>query len=628
MMESWIARFALSITILGFAGTALPGKYNEAPELAALVKAGKLPPVEQRLPAEPLVAEWSVKDGKIGKYGGVLRRATWDPGRAGSINATIPLIQAKHSHTIGAYPNLIKSYEMKDQGREWIKHLREGLKWSDGHPYTVDDIIFWYEDIQLNKDVCPTLTPQLVSGGEVIKFEKVDDHTLRIRAKKTHLLEGNESIHWWATRYPKHYLKQFHARYLGKAKANELAKKLGFVSWDQMFLDKADPYEYTNPDKPSLEPWVLVQASPKNPVILKRNPYYWAVDKAGNQLPYINEMRYSLTGDSEIVKLKALAGELDFVTIEDIISYSAFKQAEKAGRIKVFRWASTAINALQVEFNLTHRDPVMRKIFLDKRFRFAASHSINREMINELVWLGLAEPWQVAPYETSRFYNERLAHTALKYDPIKARKLLDEMGLDKKDADGYRLRPDGKKLDITFIAGPEASLAAIAEIVMENLKDIGLKANFRIIDFGLLGHKKDGNDFDAALIMQSWGTGEGAYLSWGSNHFVPVSLLSFWAPEWSIWYQTGGKMGIKPIPDMLRALEAFDKARSTLDPKEQEKWFKVVTDIAADNLWMIGTTKYPGHIKVINPKLRNVPTTFLPWHRGDWGRPDLWFYEN
>ena len=627
-MKSWMFMLGITITLLKLYGNAVAGKYNEAPELVALVKAGKLPPVEQRLPKEPFVAHWSSKEGKIGRYGGVLRRATWDPTKTVGMHATTTLIQAKHSHTIGSYPNLAKSYEMKDQGREWIIHLRKGLKWSDGHPYTVDDIMFWYEDVLLNQAVNPSIRPQLMSGDEVIKFEKVDDHTLRIQAKKPYLLEVNTNTHWWPTRYPKHYLKQFHAKYIGGTRANELAKKSGFPSWGQMFLDKADLHGRTNPDKPSLEPWVLTQAPPKNPVIFKRNPYYWAVDKAGNQLPYINEMRYTLTGNPEVVKLKALTGELDYANIGDIISYSTFKQAEKAGRIKVFRWASTAINALVVEFNLTNKNLPLRKIFLDKRFRFAVSHAINRDMINELVWLGLAEPWQVAPYEISRFYNERLAHTALKYDTVKAGKLLDEMGLDKRDASGYRLRPDGGKLEINFIAGPETSLPAIAEIVMGNLKDIGLNANFRIIDFGFLVERKDGNNFDAALTMHSWGTNDGIFLAGDANHLVAVRQLSFWAPEWVNWYQTGGKRGIKPVPDMLRALEAFDKARSTLDPKEQEKWFKVVTDIAADNLWTIGTTKFPGMIKIINPKLRNVPTTFLPWSRGDWGRPDLWFYEN
>ncbi|HDY64733.1 MAG TPA: ABC transporter substrate-binding protein [Phycisphaerae bacterium] len=628
-MKFWTPILCIAVSISAISGIAIAGKYNEAPELAALVKAGKLPPVEQRLPAEPFVAHWSAKDGRTGKYGGILRLAVWDPEMTVPLGNSTSLIQAKHSYTVGLYPNLAKSYEMKDQGREWIIHLREHLKWSDGHPYTVDDIIFWYEDYQLNEEVTPTVEPRMFSGGEIIKFEKLDDYTLRIRAKQPYLLETNRSLLMLATHFPKHYLKQFHPRYIGDTKANELARKSGFVSWDRLFFEKADSHENINPDKPSLEPWILTQASPNNPVIFKRNPYYWAVDEAGNQLPYINEVRYAITGGPEIAKLKALAGEVDFATIEDIVSYSIFKKAEKRDKkIKVFRWASTAVNALQVEFNLTHQDPVMRKIFLDKRFRFAVSHAINREMISELVWLGLAEPWQVAPYETSRFYNERLAHTALKYDPVKARKLLDEMGLEKKDADGYRLRPDGQKLQIDFITIALESIPEISEIVVGNLKDIGLNTKFRILDLGFLSERKEGNNFDATFIWQSWGTAEGVYLAGGANHLVSVDLHNFWSPEWTTWYQSGGKKGVKPVPDMIRALEAFDKARSTLDPKEQEKWFKVVTDIAADNLWTIGTTKFPGMIKVINPRLRNVPTAFLPWHRGDWGRPDLWFYEN
>ena len=190
MIKSWIAMLVVCVTIFAVTDISLPGKYNEAPELAAAVKAGKLPPVEQRLPAEPFVAHWRSKEGKIGKYGGVLRRAVWDPAEAISIGDITRLILAKHSYNVGLYPNVAKSYEMKDQGREWIIHLREGLKWSDGHPYTVDDIIFWYEDVQLNGNITPAILPKLISGGEAIKFEKVGDYTLRIRAKKPYLLEN------------------------------------------------------------------------------------------------------------------------------------------------------------------------------------------------------------------------------------------------------------------------------------------------------------------------------------------------------------------------------------------------------------------------------------------------------
>jgi len=618
-----------AIIVAASATLALAGKYREAPELAALVKAGKLPPVQERLPKEPLVAEWSAKGGRIGKYGGVFRRATWDPTKTCAIRDTTPLIVAKHSFTVGCYPNLAKSYEMRDGGREWIIHLRDGLKWSDGHPYTVDDIIFWHQDIQLNSEVTFAPIPQLKAGGEFVKFEKLDDYTLRIRAKTPYLLEHNGAVLWYASRYPKHYLKQFHARYIGEDAANKMAKERGFPSWGPMLAeDRADPHERINPDKPSLEPWVLTKAAPSNPVVFTRNPYYWAVDKAGNQLPYINEMRYDLVGSAEVIKLKALAGEVDHVRVQDIIDYPMFKKAEREGKLKVLRWGTATLNALQFEFNLTHKDPVMRKIFLDKRFRFAVSHAVNREMINELVWLGMATPWQVAPCETSRYYNERLAHVALDYDLDEACRLLDEMGLDQKDADGFRLRPDGKRLEITFMAAAEPSLTNIAEIVMEDLERIGLKTNLRMVDYGYLERQRQGNDHDAALIAHSWGTLDGTFLSGNANHLVAVRQLSFWCPEWVNWYQTGGKTGVEPVPDMIRAIAAFEKARSTLDPEEQVKWFRVVTDIAADNLWTIGTNKYPGNLHIISPRLKNVPAAPKAWHRGDFGRPDLWFFED
>ena len=628
-----VKRLSISLLIMVLAVSlssafAFAQMYKEAPELAAMVRAGNLPPVEQRLPKEPFVAEWSDEDGSIGKYGGILRRATWDPGLTTAIRDITRLIGAKHSWTADAYPNVAKSYRMADGGREWTIVLREGLKWSDGQPYTVDDIMFWYEDIQLNEEVSPNPYSQLRSGGEIVKFEKVNDYTLRIKAKEPYLLENNTGLLYFVTRFPKHYLKGFHARYIGKDKADQMAKDAGFDSWSQLLLNKADHHERSSTEKPSLEPWVLAQAPPADPVIFKRNPYYWAVDKEGNQLPYIDEMRYTMVGDAEVIKLKALAGEADYSTIEDMITYPLFKSAEKAGQVKVFRWASTAINAAQVEFNLTHKDPVMREIFLDKRFRFAVSHAINRKMISELVWLGLAEPWQAAPYETSRFYNERLAKTGLEHNPVKANKMLDEVGLDKKDSNGWRLRPDGKKLEITFISFPTASLPQIGEIVMDNLKSVGISVNLRFVDFGFLIEQKNTNSHDAALIWQTWGTNEGVYLAGDANHLLAVRGLSFWAPEWVNWYQSGGEKGEKPVPEMIKAMEAYDKAKSTFDPAEQERWFKVVTDVAADNLWVIGTTKQPGFIKVISPKLRNVPQSFLSWHRGDWGRPDIWFYED
>ena len=604
-------------------------EFQEAPELRVLVAAGELPPVEERLPQEPLVILGF--DGEVGKYGGILNIAEDDVGLAVSIQNGTSLILARHSFTVDPYANLAKSYEMRDDGREWIVELRKGLKWSDGMAFTADDILFWYEDVILNEEITPALPSTLRSGDQVVKIEKIDEYTLRFGFAVPTDLITKGGMFYWMTRYPKHYLRQFHPNYVDKNQLDETVKEMEFDTWFQLFIDKADENLQRNMDKPTLEPWVLVQSPPDNPVIWRRNPYYWAVDPAGNQLPYIDERRITITGSTEVTNLKVLAGEMDFYWREaGVDMYILGKKEEGRGKIKAFRWSASEINAAQVEFNLTHADPVIRKIFQDKRFRFAVSHAIDREMINQLVYAGVCDPWQVAPLEGSPFYNERLAHTALEYNLEEANELLDEMGLDKRDANGFRLRPDGKPLLITFISYPVPGLPAIGEIVMDNLKAVGLNSNLRFVDFGFLLERRGANAHDAALIWESWGTNEGAYIADGqANHFVPINAgINFWSPLWSAWYGSDGEEGEEPIPVMLEALDYFKKAQNTLDPEEQKEWFKKVLDIAADNLWTIGTVKHPGYPVLVNVKLRNVPTTMLPWYRGDFGRPDVWFYQD
>ncbi len=596
-------------------------EFYEAPELRVLVAKGELPSLEERLPEEPLVVLGF--DGEIGKYGGIFIRGITSPASLGEVMDT-NLIMSKHSWTADIYPNICKSYEMRDEGREWIINLRKGLKWSDGTPYTADDAMFWYEDVALNEEITPNF-PKLLENA---KIEKIDDYAIRIRFSIPTDLHNRLHIGRLMTLFPKHYLKQFHPRYVDKDKLDKMTKEEGFDTWFQLFLDKAD-YAYNhNVDRPTLGPWMLVQAPPKDPVIYSRNPYYWAVDPAGQQLPYLDEQHQIMLGSFEVVNLRALAGELDWTNVVGVKLFALAKEEEQKGKVRVFRWGETAINAAQLEFNLTHKDPVIRKIFQDKRFRFAVSHAIDRDMISELVYLGMAEPWQVAPYETSPFYHEKLAHTALEYDLKKANRLLDEIGLDKKDADGWRLRPDGKPLQITFISYDTGPMADIGEIVMDNLKAVGLNCNLRFVDFGFLIDKRNTNAHDAGFLWGSWGTNEGLYLGGEVNHFVPIKGPAFWSTLWYDWYSSKGERGEKPtIPAILEVVEAFEKASATMDPEEQKKWFKKVLDIAADNLWTIGTVKYVGYTVITSPKLRNVPTTFVAWGRGDnSGRIDSWFF--
>ena len=246
--------------------------------------------------------------------------------------------------------------------------------------------------------------------------------------------------------------------------------------------------------------------------------------------------------------------------------------------------------------------------------------------------MGMSEPWQVASYEDSPYYNERLAHEYLEYDPERANRLLDEMGLDKRGPDGFRLRPDGKKLQITLLSttGWNVHLEKIAEIVTDNLRAVGLDVNLKIVDSSLILEKRAANDIDAVLYGKSWGTNEGAFFDgMNAGYFVPChSMGVFYAPLWNKWYLSRGKEGEKPVPDMLKAIEYYREAISTVDPKKRKELWRKITDIAADNLWTIGTVKFPGYLKVISPNLENFPTEPKPWDRGgDAGRVELWFFK-
>ena len=263
---------------------------------------------------------------------------------------------------------------------------------------------------------------------------------------------------------------------------------------------------------------------------MKRNAYFWAVDPDGNQLPYIDEL-YRFSGlDGEVVNLKALAGELDIAGV-DFETYSLAKEREGDGKIVAMKYANTTFVEAGLQFNLTHKDPVLRKIFADKRFRFAASHAVNREQINQLVYYGLTEPWQAAPWENSVYYHERLAHTALEHDPDMAKALLAEMGLTA-GADGMLVRPDGEKLQINLVTyGGRKD--RIAELIADDLKAVGVDVNLRAMNGGQAYQLIKGNDLDAIImggpeweVKDSSGPGPMLQTSCRSIRSTPRGLLS------------------------------------------------------------------------------------------------------
>ncbi len=377
------------------------GKYGEAPMLAKRVKEGKLPPVDQRLPQEPLVIQ-PVE--KIGKYGGIWHRA-W-MGRSDSpgpsrIN-TERLIRFSRDMT-KVVPNLATSWEISNDGKTATFYIRKGMKWSDGEPITADDLVFWYEDMAMNKELSPSPPALLALKDSLGKFEKVDDYTVNLRYDYPHGLlintlagpRGHNIVH------PKHYLSQFHINYVDKAKLEQMAKEAEFEHWFQLFYDKND--EWLNTERPSLSPWRVTVAATENPFVMERNPYFWKVDPEGNQLPYIDKIYHALVQSPEIINFKAVAGELD-MQFRHILytNFTLLMENSEQGQYRVLKYLDDFETNMAICFNLNHQDPVMRKIIEDKRFRFAMSLAINRDEINDLAYLGLCgEPRQVVPVKDS-----------------------------------------------------------------------------------------------------------------------------------------------------------------------------------------------------------------------------------
>ena len=267
----------------------MPDSFSEAPMLAEMVTAGDLPAVAERLPVEPLVIEPAEM---IGQYGGTWQRAFTGPGDRQNVermNNDYTLFWDPSATEI--VPRLAKAWESNDEATEWTITLREGLKWSDGAPFTADDYLFWYERILQNELLVPSIPWWMRWGGELAQMEKIDDVTFKLTfaeafpAWPTTLASvtvggpfqhGRNGLGFYA---PQHYLEQFHADVIGEEEANAAAEAEGLEGWHLLFLAKNDAH--MNMDLPVMAQWKPVTPISSNEYVLERNPYFWAVDTAG-----------------------------------------------------------------------------------------------------------------------------------------------------------------------------------------------------------------------------------------------------------------------------------------------------------------------------------------------------------
>lgn len=605
-----LAGLLLSMVSISFAQKEYK-EYNEAPVLAELVKAKELPPVEKRLPDDPFILK-PVE--KIGRYGGTARvfaiNATdWNdlmPG-LGTGDGLFGLALDGKS----VEPKIASGYKFSDDLKTFYIYLRKGLKWSDGQPFTADDIVFWVQDVIHNDELTPAKPSDFSPGGKLMVAKKVDDYTVRIDFATPYpaFLAIMSTYRSWQTHMfgPKHYLKQWHIKY--NPKANELAKKEGYETWAKAFSAHAQNFPtQMDLNLPRVTPWIIKEST-TNRKIWVRNPYYWKVDTAGNQLPYIDRI-YSEIVDSSVYQMKVISGEADFAMGNlSLDNYTLYKENEKKGDYKVLMVPGERGSEVGISLNLNEKDPVLRRIYQNVRFRQALSLAINRDEINEAIFHGLAVPRQATVVPACSFYKKEWGEAYAAYDVNRANQLLNEIGLTRRDREGFRLRPDGKPLLLVLeyveLEGPKT---AVLEMVKHYWEKVGIKTVLKNQERTLFEVRVRSVEHGAMAWHIDRTTERLAYTM--PIRFTPPGAESSYAYEWGRWLETGGKSGEEPPEDVKKLYQWIQEWQAT--PMGSKKYMEIaqkIFDFHARNIWIIGTIGMAPSPVVAKRYLKNV---FVP----------------
>jgi len=580
--------------------------FKQSPVLAGQ----NLPPVENRLPEDPVV---SVPLSSNGSYGGtahiIVDDANMFYGPEGPFT-----ISADHKTIL---PNLAESWWYSEDGLQLTVTLRKGLKWSDGHPLSSDDFLFMMNDVQLNLDYQP-VTPRTLAG---MKLHAVDPWTLVYTFNKpspffiNFMAQSPESF-----LAPKHYFSQFHPSYTDADQIDERLREIGFINWStfvQTSLQMRRFEELIN--QPTMRAFTHTTISPIL-VRYERNPYYFKIDPTGKQLPYVDAIEAEIVSGGAVPVAKASTGQLDFAAFrlptQDI---PLLKLGEQNSGIKVKIWRRLHGSDLVIQTNFNHTNVKLRTLFWDVRFRRALSLAIDRDEMNEIIYFGRGVPRQVTVIPDSDYFEPHFATAYTEFDTSTSNQLLDELGLDDIDGDGLREYPDGSKLTITVeYVDTETPKQISMELVSSYWNSVGIDVRLKLIDRGLQYSRA----ISGAMEMTVWHADRTTDILFPINpdFWVPRKLaasLSMWS-EWSRWYLTDGRLGEEPPQEIRNLQEWADQLATSMDPSLRIQLGKKILASNAENVWSIGTIGLAPHPVVVSNRLKNVV------EQGLWGYDTRW----
>jgi peptide/nickel transport system substrate-binding protein len=607
---------ASAVALSGIAGraSAQTSKYKEAPMLAEMVKAGSLPPVDDRLPQAPVQVEPLEQ---VGTYGGRLRtgiiqnrgfqaRSAWGPE---------PILRfSRDGQSIE--PNLAESWEYTNDGKTFVLHLRPGVKWSDGAPFDSSNFDFWWNSVNLNPTLSPAPMAQFTVKGKVPSFEVIDDLTVQWTFVAPHANLPGLLAHGpggTIPRYlPRHYLEQFHEDFTDAGKLAELVSAAGFSTWAELFNNRSNVQwmmPFDNPDMPTLLPFRLSRALALNTMVADRNPYYWKVDPEGQQLPYIDDLVVTNYESGQVRDAAIAAGEMNWVNTDTTFTnLPLYRDGQERGNYQVRLWLTDRAAEHTIMFNHAVKDPVLREIYSDIRFKRAFSLALDRQQIAETVYLGFAVPSQLQMIPGSKWRNDEWAKKDTEYDPDAANALLDEAGLAERDGQGSRLRPDGKPLVLNMdIPVDDPGSLAVAELVIEFMREVGITFNARSIAREQVRVLIDNNDMEVGIWIGD--KCSDAMFPHTPEWHVPylTSGWNVWGMAWAQWYATGGQKGEEPQGDAKRVQELFDEMQVTVDEARRLEIGNEILRLNIENLWNIGDVGEVPIPVILGANFRNYP---------------------
>jgi peptide/nickel transport system substrate-binding protein len=600
----------------------IPAKFNEAPMLAAQVGQGLLPPVEERIGLDPLVIE---PLNQIGRYGGTLRRAFIGPSdyQGGARFTTGPdsLLYFDYEWK-NVVPNIARAFELTSDARTLTLFLRRGMRWSDGAPYTSDDIMFWYTDLYGDRRIVAAPSPTLQFAADPVRIERIDATTIQFVSPQPYpmlpeLLAGFCDLagpSFWGRigmgcYAPRHYLSRFHPKYSSEAQVTRAARDAGFASWS-IYLKNRNDWTF-NPELPVLSPWRVVSPINSRSFAMDRNPYSIWVDTAGNQLPYIDRVTHTLCASPEVVIFKAVAGELDVQDRHlDVGKLPLLLSNRKRSKYDVFL-DPNAGSDLGVRLNLAYEaDPEIGALLRTTAFRRALSLAIDREAIREsfLVGTGLVSSAVPAP-DNKYFPGPEWSRKWATHDVAAANRLLDGLGLVRRDAAGFRLRQQGKgRIRLQFQA-PVAHIdfPALGEMIRHQWRDIGIDLDVQVVEATLWFQRSMTGALQ--LTVQSNGAEDPFGYPDLLFPYSPNGAGAMMGSDYARWFQSNGALGREP-PEVLRKMMSLWRNGRSAPAEERLRIGKELIRMHVDEVLSIGLISgglaFYG-VRLASTRLRNVP---------------------